>query len=87
MKFKVWCPEMGSTLDDAREFDAFDANSAAEAWADDEDRRGADYLIVRGQDATVLVSADDGMHVECFVVSGESVPSYRARKSSNHRLS
>ena len=64
MKFKVWCPEMGSTIDDARQFDAFDARCAAEAWADAEDSISADYLIVRGQDATVLVSADGEQHAE-----------------------
>lgn len=28
-KFKVWCTEYGSKIEDAREFDAFDAGCAA----------------------------------------------------------
>lgn len=75
--FQVWCPDYGSGPDDARTFNAVDLADAVQQWALCQDTEGADYLIVGGQDATVVVS--DGETERTFIVSGESVPYYRAR--------
>lgn len=75
--FQVWCPHHGSGPDEARTFNAVDSADAAQQWALCEDTESADYLIVGGQDATVIVS--DGKTERTFIVSGESVPYYRAR--------
>ncbi len=61
--------------------DAFSPESAAVKWAERDDADSADYLIVRGNDATVLVAEDrDGAPEHRFIVSGESCPVYRARQ-------
>lgn len=79
-KYLVWRPEYGQEPEDGTVVDAYDANAAACKWAERYDAEGADYLIVRGADATVRVRAvnkpSDGWEL---IVSGESVPSYRAR--------
>lgn len=80
--FIVWHPENGQTREDGRKVPAFSAESAAVKWAERDDADSADYLIVRGNDATVMVAEDrDGSEPERFVVSGESCPVYRARKA------
>lgn len=76
MKFAVWSPDLGSTEDDAREIEAFDAESAAEKWADREDCESADYWIVRGTPAKVCVR--EGDKVRTFTVHGETVAAYHA---------
>lgn len=77
-RFMVWCPDLGSTESDAREFGALDAASAACEWAKREDRHSADYWIVGGQPATVYVRANDGT-LSTFIVTGEAEPVYWAR--------
>ena len=47
MKFDVWCPDLGSGPEDARVFEAFDAEHAATEWADWEDGYSADYYPQR----------------------------------------
>jgi hypothetical protein len=62
------------------------AEAAARTWAERDDADSADYSIVRGNEATVLVAEDrEGAKEECFVVSGESCPVYRARQGPNVR--
>ena len=79
-KYLVWRPEYGQEPEDGRVFDAHDANAAACAWALREDAYSADYLIVSGTDATVMVRAVNKPDEQYeMIVSGESVPSYRAR--------
>ncbi|WP_291784457.1 hypothetical protein [Luteibacter sp.] len=79
--YRVWCPERGSTKEDGMRVDAFSPESAAVKWAERDDADSADYLIVRGNDATVLVAEDhDGAQEHRFTVSGESCPVYRARQ-------
>lgn len=63
------------------------AEAAAVKWAERDDADSADYLIVRGNDATVLVAEDrDGAPEQRFTVSGESCPVYRARQASNAQV-
>ena len=78
--YVVWRPENGQEPEDGTVLDAYDANSAACKWAERYDADGADYLIVRGVDATVMVRAVNKPAEQYeMIVSGESVPSYRAR--------
>jgi hypothetical protein len=83
MSWIVWCPERGQDREDGRSVDAHSAAAAAERWAEQDDARSADYMIVRGNDATVLVAADcEGSTEHKFIVSGESRPEYRARMAT-----
>ena len=75
--YLVWCPENGQERDDGRRFTASDAGDAASRWAKWYDAWGADYLIVGGSAAVVMVESPDGS-VEQFTVTGESMPAYRA---------
>lgn len=83
MKFKVWCQDRGSTEDDARQIEAFDAEAAAEKWAEWDDHHSADYLIIGGTPATVCVR--DGDKVRTFTVHGEPAPHYHARELTPER--
>lgn len=81
--FQVWCPERGQEKGDGMLIRAHSAESAAVKWAERDDAESADYLIVRGNDATVLVAEDrDGAPEQRFTVSGESCPVYRARQAA-----
>ncbi len=79
--FLVWRPENGETIEDAREVEANDAETAAEDWAEWDDCNSADYTIVNGSESTVCVRLRDDVSapVETFVVSGEAVPQYTAK--------
>jgi len=76
----VWDPDAGETIDDARTVRGFDASDAAENWAERSDSDSAEYAIVRGSPATVLVrsAADEAAPIEKYEVHGESAPSYNA---------
>lgn len=79
-KYLVWRPENGQEPEDGTVLDSHDANSAVCKWAERYDADGADYLIVRGVEATVIVRAVNKPAKQYeMIVSGESVPSYRAR--------
>lgn len=78
MKFDVWCPDLGSGPEDARVFEAFDAEHAATEWADWEDGYSADYWIVGGQDARVCVRPHGGEDVHEFLVQGRTERAYSA---------
>lgn len=80
----VWCPERGQEKGDNRMVVSHSAEAAARAWAERDDAESADYSIVGGNEATVMVAEDrDGAPEQCFVVSGESCPVYRARERPN----
>jgi len=78
-KFIVWNPESGGA-EDGKMFVAYDAEEAAEKWAEREDSWGAEYLIVSGRDEPVVHVRDEEGHETYFKVSGESVPAYYARE-------
>lgn len=58
---------------------AYDEESAAEKYAEESDSKG-DYTIISGSEATIRVRKDETSSWVTFVVSGESVPQYHARK-------
>lgn len=77
--WRVWCPvERGENEADAKTIFAFDAEAAAEEWAEQDDRYSAEYGIVGGSSVVVHVQAVDSDEVTRWSVSGESVPSYSA---------
>ena len=76
--YKVWCVDLGSTEEDAREVQAHGSDHAARVWASDEDRRSADYWIVGGQTADVYVRCPDGSLLR-YLVTGKAVPEYHSQ--------
>jgi len=79
-KYLVWRPEYSQEPEDGVVIDAYDANAAACKWAERDDQRSADYMIVGGTDATVMVRAVNNPAQQFeMIVSGESMPHYRAR--------
>ena len=78
-KFLVWCPEQGSDADDARTVEAFDHEDAACKWARREDAESADYWIVGGDGAVVIVRDPDDVE-ETVRVTGEQDIHYSARR-------
>ena len=81
--WRVWCPDRGQDKEDGMRIVATYAEAAAVKWAERDDAESADYMIVRGNDATVLVAEDrDGAPEQSFTVSGESCPVYRARQAA-----
>lgn len=86
-EYVVWNPSNGQTQEDGRHIDAHCARSAVEQWAQHDDAESADYTIVAGSPAEVMVSDCDGGEPERYSVSGESVPEYRARLLCNAVMS
>lgn len=74
----VWRDD--ETEGEAREVSAFDAEEAAEDFAEVTDAEDCDYSIMNNGGGTVLCvrSALPGTDVERFRVFGESVPQYNA---------
>lgn len=78
-RYLIWRPEYGQEPEDGTVVDACDANAAACKWAERYDA-DASHLIVRGRDETVSVRAvNNPSDAREMIVSGESVPHYRAR--------
>jgi hypothetical protein len=78
-RYVVWCLDDEETENDARTIEAYDAETAAETWAERDDYQSAEYRIVGGTDVTVCVKDEEGTVLR-FRLSGESVPSYTARE-------
>lgn len=76
--FRVWYPETGQTIDDAKSVKGFDHESAATNWADWYDYDSNDYAIVGGQVAEVCVLGAGETEPKRVRVSGEMTRSYRA---------
>jgi len=69
--------DIGSKFPTIVEVHAVDAELAAERWAEDDDCDSAEYGILRGDDAEVVVTAADGTKTR-WKVMGESEPTYYA---------
>lgn len=80
--YLVWCPDMGDEREDACEIEAYDAESAAGEWAQEEDWNSAEYSIVSGRETPVVYVAEGDGPVQAFRVSGEAVPTYYAHAIS-----
>ena len=79
-KYRVWSPSRDEEQGDAREIAAFDAQVAAADWAERDDCESADYTIVGGTPADVVViDVETGERTE-WTVEGESIPHYTARR-------
>jgi hypothetical protein len=78
-RYVVWRPDYEQTREDGKVIEAHSPSAACEKWAEREDADSADYLIVRGNSAELMV-AELGSSLPPFrySVSGETVPSYRA---------
>ena len=74
--YEVW-NEDDDRIDSCNVY-AMSGSDAVEKWAEEDDCNSADYNIVSGRDATVMVAAPDGKLAK-FIVSGGSVPEYHAR--------
>ena len=86
--YRVWCPDRGATKEDGLRILAYDPEIAATKWAEWDDASSADYSIVGGAPAEVLVAEDrDGAPEHRFTVTGESCPTYRARRSATQGVS
>jgi hypothetical protein len=75
----VWCPELGQEQHDGVKVTATDPGTAAQDWAEWQDCYSAEYSIVAGADRTVTVLDIANGERRDWIVSGESVPIYRAR--------
>jgi len=79
-KYRVWCPDLGSTAEDGRDIMAYDHEDAACIWARREDVESADYWIVQGGGTTVQVQVQDPPgEPKSLRVTGEPSIDYRAR--------
>ncbi len=78
MKFEVCCLDIGSGPDEAKTFEAGCAGAAAEKWANWEDNQSADYWIVGGTIATVMVRRVGAEIAHKFMVSGRTERAYCA---------
>lgn len=75
-KYKVWWPDRNQKREHANYFDATDHEHAAELWADWYDGYSADYCIVNGESADVLVASDDEGTPTAVSVTGAAVREY-----------
>lgn len=79
MKFLVWCPAEGETIEDANVYNEADAQDAAIAWVQDYD--ADDYPVLSGSAADCLVAPKDGSAEPVrFRCTGEAEPSYWAEE-------
>ncbi len=76
--YRVWCPDYGQEEEDAMHIrDSYDHAAAACDWAEQYERRNADYSIADGGCVTVIVHRLRG-DTQTFAVSGYARPTYSA---------
>ena len=74
-----WQPSLGETEAEGRTIRADDAEQAAERFGRWGDEESADYNILKGRDAVVLVRRPPFGTIYTYIVSAETVPMYYAR--------
>lgn len=79
-KYWIWSDDLGQDEGCARAVSANSTESAVTEWAERQDARSADYTIVGGQEVIATVRDCDTGEVSQWIVTGESVPLYRARE-------
>lgn len=78
-KFIVWCKDRGEdSVEDGSAYFAFDAECAAEEWAEDFD--AGDFTIIGGNSEVVSVQNVQTGEVSRYRVSGETVAQYSAEE-------
>lgn len=85
-RYLVWSAELGQDEEDGCRITAWDEETAAREWAESHDRRSAEYSIASGTSMVVSVKDVDSGVTGDYSVSGEAVPSYRARKVPNDKF-
>lgn len=80
-RFKVWWPNRGQSVEDARIFTAVDHRHAATIWADWYDAYSADFSIVGGEVAEVMVLREDEVRSRSILVLGFTSRQYRAEEA------
>lgn len=80
--YLVWQPEAGQTDTNGMRVRAHEAGAAAEMWADADDYASAEYHIVQGHPAAVMVRDVKTGETTEWVVVGESVRRYTATRSA-----
>ena len=84
-RYAVHCTDLGHEChEDGKVFGAVDYADAASQWARHEDCNSADYWIVGGEHAHVVVTPVDADYrpngePKKMIVTGESAPCYSAR--------
>ena len=81
-KYRIWQPDQGNTEACGRLVEAYCIEEAVERWAYLDDRESAEYNIVGGSDATVMVRDIEADALSTWTVRGESIPSYHARRKA-----
>ena len=79
LNYKVWCPDLGQTKDDGKDFGGGSDRDAATGWAEWNDQHSAEYAIVGGAEYRVCVLDKVTAHVSEFAVTGWSQPCYSAK--------
>lgn len=79
-RFVVWHPENGQVEGDGKKVNARDAGEAVETWAEWDDVNSAEYHILSGHPARVMVRDVDSGEASEWIVSGEYMPQYTTLK-------
>jgi len=82
-KYHVWCPDIGDD-ENGKTIKAASAEDAAAIWARREDAESADYWIVGGDGATVIVRNEFGVE-KVIRVRGEQCIEYYSRDITNEQ--
>lgn len=75
-EFRVWCPDLGDSVLDARIFIAPSPEDAVRAWAEWSDAQGEYDLVSWGKSALVIVYYTADLTERRFRVFAEMTPTY-----------
>lgn len=78
-KYKVWREEDGETIEDAREYEAYEESYAAEKWVKDYDKNSGEYAVCAGNEEVIVKVLEEGRDKPVkFTVHGWCEPTYLA---------
>lgn len=75
--YRCWIPEYGHERADGRDFDCWDAETAAKEYVEWYEAHNAEYPVASGSVVTVMVDAN-GLDPRTYAVTGEACPHYAA---------
>lgn len=78
--YHVWCETLDQDEDDAVLVMTYEAEMAAKIWAEQYERRNAEYPIASGHYAADVSVREKSGELRRFSVSGECVPRYIATR-------